>query len=75
MYGMAFKLVGMSVAVMLVICSSHDESTCSSHDESTFSLETLPDIVISMKQYVSSGCVFFLRPDIVGKFNIFFLPY
>jgi hypothetical protein len=67
---MAFTPVGMSVAFMLVTLGS------SSRDEPTFPLETLPDIVVSVQLYVRSGCVYFLRPDIVGKFqyvNSFFI--
>lgn len=63
---MAFTTICMSVVFMLVTLGY------SSRDEYPFSVDTLPDIVVSVQQYVRSGCVFILRPGMMGKFNISF---
>lgn len=64
---MAFATVCVSMTFMMAGLVSP------SRDEPQLPVETLADIVISVQQYVRSGCVFFLCPATSGKFPTFFL--
>jgi hypothetical protein len=45
---------------------------CSASDEAQLTVDTFANIVVSVQQYVISGCVFFLCPATAGKFHTFF---